>query len=288
MKKIIAGSILLFSIVGIILGFQVVGAESFKKEQTFEADRIEEVEVNNDSWNIEFKHTESKKIAIEVDGKQKNKKKDPVTIRTDKKKLFINQTGEQRWLSGFSFGREGKITISIPKNKIDQITVHNRDGDMKINDVKTKYIAVSNGSGAGKIEGLTAEEGKFTSKDGELSMKNSSFQELAVDSTTGGNYLTNVISKKMKLNSTDGEVLVKGIEEEKSIFVETKSGDITVAYKEAPQSLMLSAKSDSSDITVDLKGFKAEKKTEGAKKGTIGDASNQLEIVSQDGTIHVK
>jgi len=43
------------------------------------------------------------------------------------------------------------------------------------------------------------------------------------------------------LPSTSGEVILKETNEEKSLHVETKSGDILVSYRTAPQSLMLIA-----------------------------------------------
>lgn len=289
MKKIILASIGVIVIGGLAFGFKVVGAKSFEKEKSFKVDSIKEVEINNESWDIEFKNTKSKKITIAVEGKQKDKKNDPVIIKNDGEKIVVNQQDQERGLiGGFSFGKKGTIYISIPKDKVDTITLNNSFGDIKMNGVTTKNIVVSNDSGSEKITGLTADKGKFTSKDGEISLKNSSLKKLTVASTSGDNYITSVTSPKMKITSTDGEVSIKDAKEGKSLLVETNSGDITVSYKEAPTSLKLTAKSDSSDITVGLNGFKAKKDTEKSKEGTIGDASNKLEILSKNGTINVK
>ncbi|MDM5157185.1 DUF4097 family beta strand repeat-containing protein [Bacillus sp. DX1.1] len=288
MKKIILASTALIVIGGLVFSIKGVGAKSFEKKNSFEVDRIEEVEINNESWDIEFKNTKSKKITIEVEGKQKDKKNDPVTITNDGKKIEVNQKDQKGIFEGFSFGKKGTIYISIPNNEVDTITLNNSFGDIKMNDVTTKNIVISNDSGAEKIEGLSAVKGKFTSKDGELSLKDSSLKELTVDSNTGDNYLTSVTSPKMKITSTDGEVSIKGVKEGKSLFVETKSGDISVSYKKAPTSLKLTANSDSSDITVDLDSFKKKTNTEKSKEGTIGDASNKLELLSKDGVINVK
>ena len=89
------------------------------------------------------------------------------------------------------------------------------------------------------IVGLLAEKGEFTSKSGELSLKGSSVQELNIKSTTGDNYITNVNNVNMNITSTSGEVLLKDIKEGKSLFIETKSGDIGVRYKGVPISLKL-------------------------------------------------
>ncbi|MFD3448999.1 DUF4097 domain-containing protein [Microbacteriaceae bacterium 4G12] len=282
----ILASTALIVIGGLIFSITGVGAKSFEKK-SFEVDRIEEIEINNESWDIEFQNTEANQIKIEAEGKQKDKKKIPVTIINDGKKIVVNQKDLKGAFEGFNFGKKGTIYISIPKNEVDAITLNNKFGDIKMNGIATKNIVISNDSGAEKMEGLSADTGKLTSKDGELSLKDSSFKELTVASTTGDNYITSVTSPKMRITSTDGEVAIKDIKEGKLLFVKTKSGDIAVSYKEAPTSLMLTANSHSSDITVNLNHFKKKTNTEKSKEGTIGDASNKVEVFSKDGTIHI-
>ncbi|PEE41607.1 DUF4097 family beta strand repeat-containing protein [Bacillus pseudomycoides] len=284
MKKIILASILMIVIIVVTFSFK----KDFEKEASFEVKGIDEVEMNNESWNVEFKSTKSNKVTIVVAGKQKDKKNDPVTMKKDGKKIVITQREQKGgFIGGFTFGKKGTIYISIPKNEVDMITLHNRSGDIKMNDVTTKNIVLSNVSGSEKIEGLSAEKGTFTSQAGELSVKDSSIKEISVASTTGDSYMTNMNSPNMKITSTDGEVSIRDIKEGKSLLVETKSGDIGVSYKETPTSLKLTANSNSSDITVDLNGFKKKTNTEKSKEGTIGDASNKVELLSKKGTIHI-
>lgn len=75
--------------------------------------------------------------------------------------------------------------------------------------------------------------------------------------------------------------------EGKSLFIETKSGDIGVQYKGVPASLKLTAKSNSTDVMIDLKGLKKDKNTEKIKEGTIGDAKNEAKILSETGVIYI-
>lgn len=288
MKKIVLASIFIIVVVGVVFSLKEVRIKSFEKETSFAVDSVEEIEVNNENWNVEFKKAESKKVTIAAEGNQKDKEKDPVTVKNDGKKIIVNQQDQKGgFIGGFTFGKKGTIYISIPKNEVDMITLHNRSGDIKMNDVTTKNIVLSNVSGLEKIEGLSAEKGTFTSQAGELSVKNSSLKELSVASTTGDSYMTNVNSSNMKITSTDGEVSIKDIKEGKSLLVETKSGDIGVSYKETPTSLMLTANSNSSDITVNLNGFKKKTNTEKSKEGTIGEASNKVELLSKKGTINI-
>ena len=74
MKKIILTCTALLVTGGLVFSFNEVRGKSFEKENSLEADRIEEIEINNESWDIEFKNTKSKKITIKVEGKQKERK----------------------------------------------------------------------------------------------------------------------------------------------------------------------------------------------------------------------
>jgi len=118
-------------------------------------------------------------------------------------------------------------------------------------------------------------------------LKDSSLQEVNITSTTGDNYVKNVKNENMNITSTSGEVLLKDMTEGKSLFIETKSGDIGVRYKGVPVSLKLTAKSNSTDIIVDLKELKKDKNTEKIKEGTIGDAKNEVKILSKTGAIYI-
>lgn len=286
MKKIIFASIVLITVGGLAVGCQEAGKQSFENKTSFAASRIEAIEINNDSWDIEFKNTESKQITIACEGKRQDKKSDPVTIHHNGNKLVVTQQ-DQGGMEGFSFGKKGTIYITIPDNEVETITLNNGSGDIKMKGVSAPNIVISNDSGTEIMEGVSADKGEFASQDGEFNLKNSLLNKLTVISMSGDSYITGVTSPEMKITSIEGEVSIKEIQEGKSLRVETKSGDIEVSYIAAPASLMLTANSDSSDISVDLDGFKEKKSTETAKEGMIGDAANKLELISKNGAIIV-
>jgi DUF4097 and DUF4098 domain-containing protein YvlB len=287
-KKIIVIAILLITIASVVFGFKVFQGKDFKKEKSFEINNIKEIEVDNENWDIEFKSTDSNKIVISVQGQRLDKEIDPVKIENDGNKIVIKQKQKMtRFFNGFTVRKKNSISIAIPKKEIAKIALNNKSGDVKISDIEVKSIVTESKSGDGRIVGLSAEKGEFKSTSGELSVKDSSVQELNIISTTGDNYITNVNSSNMNITSTSGEVLLKDMTEGKSLFVETKSGDIGVRYKDVPASLKLTAKSNSTDIMIDLKGLKKDKNTEKIKEGTIGDAKNKVEILSETGVIYI-
>ncbi|ARX68359.1 hypothetical protein COK25_08905 [Bacillus cereus] len=288
MKKIIVIAILFITIASVVFGFKVFQGKGFKKEKSFEINNIKEIEVDNENWNLEFKSTDANKIVISAQGEQVDKEIDPVKIENDENKIVIKQKQKMnRFFNGFTFRKKNSISIAIPKKEIDKIALNNKSGDVKIRDIVVKNIMTKGKSGDEMIVGLSAEKGEFISQSGELVLKGSSVQELNIKSTTGDNYITNVSNSNMNITSTSGEVLLKDMTEGKSLFIETKSGDIGVRYKGVPASLKLMAKSNSADVIVDLKGLKKDKNTDKIKVGTIGDAKNEAKILSETGVIYI-
>jgi len=244
--------------------------------------------VDNENSDIEFKSTDANKIVISAQGQRADKDLDPVKIEHEGNKVVIKQKEKAtRFFNGFTFRKKNSISIAIPKKEIDKIVLNNKSGDVKISDIVVKSIVTESESGDEMVVGLSAEKGAFISQSGELAVKDSSVQELNIKSTTGDNYITNVNNLNMNITSTTGEVLLKDMTEGKSLFVETKSGDIGVRYKGVPTSLKLTAKSNSSDVMVNVKGLKKDKNTEKVKAGTIGDAKNEVKILSETGAIYI-
>ncbi|BCD31565.1 hypothetical protein BC30102_4601 [Bacillus cereus] len=244
--------------------------------------------MDNENWDVEFKSTDANKIVISAQGQRVDKEVDPVEIEHEGNKVVIKQKQKvNQFFNGFTFRKINSISIAIPKKEIDKITLNNKSGDVKISDIEVKNIVTKSESGDEMVVGLSAEKGEFISKSGELAVKDSSVQELNINSMTGDNYITNVSNSNMNITSTSGEVLLKDMKEGKSLFVETKSGDIGVRYKGVPASLKLMAKSNSADVIVDLKGLKKGKNTEKIKVGTIGDAKNEAKILSETGVIYI-
>ncbi|NUC16596.1 hypothetical protein EXW28_22685 [Bacillus mycoides] len=288
MKKIIVIAILLITIASAVFGFKVFQGEDFKKEKSFEINHIKEIEVDNENWDIELKSTDANKIVISAQGKRVDKEIDPVEIEHEGNKVIVKQKQKvTRFFYGFTFRKKNSISIAIPKKEIDKIVLNNKSGDVKISDIVVKSIVTKSKSGDEMVVGLSAEKGEFISQSGELAVKDSSVQELNIKSTTGDNYITNINNLNMNITSTSGEVLLKDMKEGKSLFVETKSGDIGVRYKGVPTSLKFTAKSNSSDVMVNVNGLKKDKNTEKIKAGTIGDAKNEVKILSKTGAIYI-
>jgi len=288
-KKAIIALVFVIAIGGIIFTLKTNEEKGINEQQSFDAQQIEELEVNSESWDIALENTDSEKLTVEIEGKlQEKQESNPVEIKKDGNKVVVDQQDtDEGVMKNFSFGKKGTIHISVPKNAANKIAIKNSYGDIKINNIETEELSISTDSGSKIIKGLSADKGEITSKDGELKMVDSTVNDLTIAATNGDSYMTRVNSPKTKITSTSGEVFMKEIIEGKALFVETASGDITISYKEAPNSLELIASSESTDINIDLEGYQKEEHTEQLKKGKIGDASNKLELISKEGIIIV-
>lgn len=285
MKKGIIASLVIIPIT-LIVALKVSGQQDYIKQQSFDAKQIEVLEINNESWNVELVGTTSKKLSIAVDGKQQKKQNAPVDIKKDGNKISIHQFDtDDGILKNISIGEKGTIQISIPTNTLRKIELNSNYGDIRINTIMTQEISMLNNSGTKIIKGLSAERGKISSQDGELKITDSAFKELTIAAANGDSYITNVSSPQMNITTTSGEIVLNEMNEEKALFIESGSGDITLSYSKAPQSLELIAKSESSDITINLKDFKKVKGD--STKWKIGEASNRVKAISKEGVISI-
>lgn len=75
MKKAIIVLILIIASAGVVFVLKVNSEQSFQKQLTFDAHQIEELEINNETWNILLESTDSNELTIAIDGKQQKKAK---------------------------------------------------------------------------------------------------------------------------------------------------------------------------------------------------------------------
>ncbi|KUP40683.1 protein liaG [Bacillus velezensis] len=288
MKKIIASCAVLIVIGGIVLSLYKTDTKNFKKNVSYNVEKIDTLKVYTDSWDVKFKKSNSNKVTISAEGKQKDKA--PVTFQENGRGLVVTQKEQKNggFLDGFTFGKQGgTIYINVPDSGMNNIEITNKDGNIQLSEISAENIVVDNHSGDEKINNVSAHTGKFSSKDGALSVENSSFEELNITSASGDTEMKEIDSSNVKITSKDGTVSIKDITEGKSLSVNTKSGDIGVSYKKAPTSLAVSAQSNS-DVTFDLDGLNKSHDGVKLKKGEIGAGSNKVSLSSEDGSIKVR
>lgn len=98
---------MLIAIFGLVLSGMEKRLDKFVGEKSFDIEGIKELVINNESWDLEFNNSESNKLTVTFEGKQKDKKNDPVTIKSKSKRIIISQQDEDGgFTDNFSFGKK--------------------------------------------------------------------------------------------------------------------------------------------------------------------------------------
>ncbi|MDJ1630474.1 DUF4097 family beta strand repeat-containing protein [Bacillus velezensis] len=71
MKKIIASCAVLIVIGGIVLSLYKTDTKNFKKNVSYNVEKIDTLKVYTDSWDVKFKKSNSNKATISAEGRRK-------------------------------------------------------------------------------------------------------------------------------------------------------------------------------------------------------------------------
>lgn len=291
MKKMIGKLCVVTAIVGVGMVCQSTqaSAKSYQDKLTVAGDKVKQIDMKTASWDVEISESDSSEVKVAVEGKQRNKKTVPVTLKQKNNGLVIEQKDQDKGIfGGFSFGVEGTISIKVPKGKLAELTIQNKTGDLTINQLSADKIVIDNQEGAEYLSNLTANSASFQSNDGDISLKDSQIKALTVQTTSGELIVDGVASDDANVLSKDSEIVVRNAVEGKKLNVASSTGDVSVSYKKVPTSLSVYASTGSKDLEIGLDKFKVEKGSNGNKKGLVGKGENSLKVKSDKGTVSIK
>lgn len=246
--------ILIFVMVA-IAGVLVIGltVDSQKVEivKQIPADEIRNIEIFNDSWDVELKKSIDNQVHVDMKGKQKDKNKIPVTVTLQDHKLIIQQT--KQWggaFSAFTWGKEGTIQISFPQNIVEQVALTSDDGDIHIHGLSLSRLMVQDRAGYVKLDEVEADV--------------------------------------LTTYSKTGDIVLKRVNEQGEMNIETETGDIQVVYQTVPASLKLEVENIKGDTAVHLENLSRTTNTDKKISGIIGAGENSLTVRSRSGSIDIK
>ncbi|AJS58251.1 DUF4097 family beta strand repeat-containing protein [Paenibacillus sp. IHBB 10380] len=243
--------VMIVGLVGVLFMTSQFGSKKLEITEHISSEEVQSIEIMNDSWDIEVKESIDNQVYVDITGKQKDKKKAPVVVTHKDNQLIIQQHKQIGGaFSAFTFEKEGTITILIPKNTVEQVTLINNEGDLNIQTLATQKLTLQNQAGNVKFNQVEAS-------------------------------VLNVFSK-------NGEIVIKRVDEKGEMNVETETGDIQVAYQNAPSSLKVAVENAKGDTTVNLANLSTTKNTDAEVHGTIGAGENSLHVKSYSGSIGIK
>lgn len=291
MKKTIGKLCVVTAIIGVGMVCQSVQAatKDYQDQLIVAGNKVKQINVKTESWNIEMGESDSSEVEVAVEGKQRDKKKVPVILKQQDHQLVIKQKDQKKGMfGGFSFGVEGTISIKVPKEQLEELTIQNDSGDLALDHISVDALNIDNQDGMLEIKGLTATSGDIQSNDGDASIKDSSIKNLTLHTVSGDLVVDDVSSETTKVLSKDGEVVFRNAVEGKRLSIESSTGDVNVSYKKVPTSLSVSAHTGSKDLEIGLEKFKLKKETKENKVGLLGKGENSLKVKSEKGAVSIK
>lgn len=252
------------------------GESKMLKEENYDLDRIQKISTDVKSYDIFTKQSEDNNIKIEVYGSKKSI--NDIEISVDNQELKIKQVGST-FCFGFCFSNSkiviylpfnmniatdfkttsGDITIKTPFNHdtnsikstsgdiyLEYLKVGNvktTSGDIKINEIKSGQVS----STSGDIEIQKSEILKVTTTSGEIEIK--TLTNMGTLKSTSGDIEINsfTIYDNSNIETTSGDIDIR-LNNDASIYTDTKSGDIHIKKSQGEYELNL--KTTSGDITV--------------------------------------
>lgn len=261
--------------------------EKVDSEESFSANDISGIEMDISSWDIEILASSDDKIHVRHKGRVKNSS--DIQVKAEDSRLMIRQdTPEENMIGQFSFGKAGKITLSIPENDGFPLDIVNGSGDMDLGAVVISSLSLDNDSGHISIAGLTAQTIKMRSSSGDIKLAGGSFTDSKIRTESAYVTLQNTDIRRTSIWTGSGEVGISRTDTYDSLSIQTNAGDITLSHKTMPDDLSYDISSGSNDVTVRFQDTEMTTDTDGCKQGTIGKGQDILSVTSDSGTVVIK
>ncbi|MBC1605728.1 DUF4097 domain-containing protein [Listeria rocourtiae] len=209
------------------------------------------------------------------------------SVKPDLDNLTIDVAHNQKWFEFLEFPIYGDqtVTIHIAKDaKLSELASDMRSGDLTINDVTAKKIALSGGSGEIQASNLTADVTSIKNSSGDIDLKNvmsnlelvNGSGENSVEGMTGdtlsitsssGDIEANQVTAKtttlkngsgsidgeklsgeLRVDNNSGDIELSGLDNATSIV--SGSGEVDLTFSDVTKNVMVDA--DSGDVKIEV------------------------------------
>lgn len=254
----------------------------------YQAEDVSAVQIQADTWNILMDVSSDDKIRVSFEGNVPKGDTRP-EVQIQEGILQVVQKGGKETLGDkIAFGKKGEITVYLPEKHKFPIAIQNGSGDMKINGVNAADFQLENDSGYGVFSDFTTEQAQVTSRSGDITWKGGETAHISMNMESGYGVVKETVFHQASLAAGSGEINISGAAPDTDIQIQTGSGDISLSYEPEPENLEFDLSSGSKDLSVGFPGAAYTKETEAQRKGVMGDGKYRLEIASGSGTIVVK
>lgn len=298
MKKVtivVVGSLILIALVYVIgmpIYKSVFSQVKINEERTVEADRIDSLNIQTSSANVEIGSDTTKQIKVKLEGSINKKLKDQYHLKVEEMngQLEIEYLSNEN-LVGLKLGSEKDLHIQIivPEKVYRQLRMNTSSGNITVNNIFADKIELTTTSGNQTVEGTeTRDAVAIKSTSGDVKLAHNTMNSFTVNSTSGYVETEGVTSKSGQIHTTSGGVTMKIKNIIEKVNVLTTSGDVEVDYEKNPESLRVEFRGDSGKSDIKLQDIMYKDKNKHLASGVIGKGTNQLKVKTTSGDFTVQ
>ncbi|MEF2248199.1 DUF4097 family beta strand repeat-containing protein [Paenibacillus sp. IITD108] len=270
-------------------------------ERQFAVEKIEELDIETSSTNIEFVQSKDNQGRALLTGKVAGLfgKKVELNVDEQQNKLVIRSKHNSIGIGYFS----AKLVIELPEKVWNKVTVNSTSGNIKLNHLQAAESQIKLNSGNLTVDQLISQKADLDATSGNLKVTNSRIASLSLKTNSGGITANIMDASQIQFKSTSGNVTING----ETIVVDGKvtsgnvkltadeiigdsklqvtSGNITVNLKKAPVDLAINYEGSSGTGRIKQDGFKYtyEGKHNNSFKGAFGEGSIALNVKTSSG-----
>ncbi|WP_026858699.1 DUF4097 family beta strand repeat-containing protein [Jeotgalicoccus psychrophilus] len=137
--------------------------------------------------------------------------------------------------------KKDELIITWPE-KLDMLTVNNKNGKVIISDIEAEEFKVKTKEGAIEAAGLTGNYGEFQSAMGALKVESSDFRNLYMETEMGRITAGGVKAERYNLITELGKISLDNLTPDSDLKALSKMGSVSVNYRTPPENTKIVAR----------------------------------------------
>ncbi|MBM7586113.1 DUF4097 and DUF4098 domain-containing protein YvlB [Bacillus pakistanensis] len=290
-----------FLVALLILGIGTVGVlavtffqSSFSKvdihkEERVESSKVEDIEINTSSADVEIVPSEGNEVVILLDGKINKDLEDKYEFQVyhSGNKLNIDYLIDENTI-GIKLGsvQDTKLQVKVPSKVLNHLQVTTSSGDISMDDLKANQIIVKSTSGDQSIIGTeTQEHIALSSTSGKIKTRENSMNTADFITTSGNIDVNDLSSKNAVYETSSGDIVFNGEQLKSDMEFTTSSGDVAIKFSQTPKSVKVDFKGSSGEPDISVDGLLFEDKSENSAVGVKGNGDYEIKVRTSSGDL---
>ncbi|MFD0872410.1 DUF4097 domain-containing protein [Paenibacillus residui] len=245
-------------------GLSWFASKNVFQEQSVDADKIERININTSSADVQMVSGDAEQIVIKLEGKANQSYRKKTALRVKEAGDTLNV--EVNLPNGISFGfapNDVNLKVELPEKIYKELKLESSSGDLSLDSVNAVYMQLRSSSGDIQVSRFSADLIEFRASSGDISILDG--------------------SAELQGETSSGEISIELGELGQDMNLETSSGDIDIRLSDWPSGLDLDFRSGSGDGRVGLEGFEYETDKSNRIVGKIGEGKIKMKVRTSSG-----